>query len=430
MTFSPRVFISSTIYDFRDIRSSLKYYLEQAGFEVLSSEFNDFKKDIDTSPYSACLKSIETCDYFILFIGSRVGGLFDIINKISITQMEYRTAYGLAKTGKIKIITFVRNEIWVIKEDRKALEQYLISSQILETEKIIDEAKSIAHFSSKFVNDAEFIFNFISEVSRNDEMKEAMLGKSPFPIANWVHSFNTFSDVIESINNACNINSRLSYRIACENLKRELISNLTSLTEKYNDKVKITSHWTIPFRSTCLPLPTKLTTIKAKNKHIKWIILGGISMGRALHGLRTSEIEHCINNGHFYDYSLQSDIYVPQRTHELLEILRDRIYKLRLSLDSATTPKLMQKYQPIFHRDEETSSIDIIEFLFLISAAAAVEDVANISKAILRHLSNIPSAYDNLSLNPMTPFGDDEEKQLSKEQASAQEILSWALQHE
>ena len=31
----PRVFISSTIYDFKDLRSALKYWLEEMGFEAV-----------------------------------------------------------------------------------------------------------------------------------------------------------------------------------------------------------------------------------------------------------------------------------------------------------------------------------------------------------------------------------------------------------
>ena len=41
-TNKPRVFVSSTIYDFKDLRSALKFWLEELGLEVLMSEFNDF----------------------------------------------------------------------------------------------------------------------------------------------------------------------------------------------------------------------------------------------------------------------------------------------------------------------------------------------------------------------------------------------------
>lgn len=430
MTIAPRVFISSTIYDFKDLRGSLKYYLEEAGFTVLSSEFNDFEKDLDANSYTACLDAIKTCNYFILLIGNRVGGYFDEANKISITQMEYRTAYDLAKAGHMRIIAFVRQDLWTIKEDRKALEHYLIQSNLLEMESNRGAAKSLSLFPSKFANDAEFIFNFISEVSRTHEMKEAVQQKASYPVANWVHSFNTFSNIIETINYTCKISTSLSRRIAAENLKRELLSNLSSITEKRTGKIYISSHWSDPFRKHHTPLPIKTELIRVKNQYIKWLLMSGISMGKALHGLRSTQIEHCVNNGYYYDYMPQTDNYVPQKTHELLETLRDRIYKLRLALESAETPKLLNKYKSAFRHDEGESDINITDFISLIAATNALEDVATISKRIIQFLSNISTAYNDIILNPITPFGDGEEKQLSKETADTDEIFLWIMQNE
>lgn len=68
----PTFFISSTIFDFRDLRSALKFYLEEQGCQVLTSETNDFKKPLDEHSYDACLKAIEAADYFILLM-SRSG---------------------------------------------------------------------------------------------------------------------------------------------------------------------------------------------------------------------------------------------------------------------------------------------------------------------------------------------------------------------
>ena len=99
----PVVFISSTIYDFSDLRSSMKYWLTEMGFNAQLSENNDFIKDTNQNSYDACLDAVKQCDYFILLIGSRRGGMYPGEN-ISITRKEYRTAYELAKEGKIKKI--------------------------------------------------------------------------------------------------------------------------------------------------------------------------------------------------------------------------------------------------------------------------------------------------------------------------------------
>ena len=91
---TPRIFISSTIYDFRDLRSCLKFYFERYGYQVQLSEFNDFRKKLDLSSYDACFDSIQSSDYFILLIGARVGGFFNKTDKIMFKVPKKNTRYG------------------------------------------------------------------------------------------------------------------------------------------------------------------------------------------------------------------------------------------------------------------------------------------------------------------------------------------------
>ena len=53
----PKIFISSTIYDFQDLRSALKYWLDENGFETQLSEYNDFLKDVTLNSY------VEFCSF-------------------------------------------------------------------------------------------------------------------------------------------------------------------------------------------------------------------------------------------------------------------------------------------------------------------------------------------------------------------------------
>ena len=190
----PTIFLSSTIYDFRDLRSALKYYLENQGCTVLASEFNDFQKPLDEHSYDACLRAIGQSDYFILMIGARVGGLYDSQNRISITQKEYRTAYELHLEDKLHLLTFVRSEVWQVREDRKALKRHLEKQHMSDT-----EADEILNYPSKFSNDAALISSFIEEVGRNAETKSAVAGKSSRPTGNWIHVFKDFGDILAAI---------------------------------------------------------------------------------------------------------------------------------------------------------------------------------------------------------------------------------------
>lgn len=191
----PTFFISSTIYDFRDIRSAIKYLLEEQGCRVLASEYNDFPKPLDTHSYQACLEALEKADYFILLIGTRVGGWYDKKNRISITQQEYKAAYEMHLKGKLKIISLVRSEVWRYREDRNELGKFLESLDI-ET-KLKAEIKNRP---SKWADDATFICDFISEVCKNKETLEALGNPAlPMPTGNWIHIFDTFRDIADVI---------------------------------------------------------------------------------------------------------------------------------------------------------------------------------------------------------------------------------------
>jgi len=190
----PTFFLSSTIYDFSDLRSAIKYHLEQQGCRVLMSDQNDFPKPLDIHSYEACLKAIAEADFFVLLIGGRVGGWYDEEQRISITQQEYREAYQLHQQGKLKILSFVRSEIWQMREERKALWKCVSEANL-----DLDLKRKIVNHPSKIVDDPEFTVRFIEEVGKNRETSAAAKGAGTFPTGNWVHRFNGFPEVIDQI---------------------------------------------------------------------------------------------------------------------------------------------------------------------------------------------------------------------------------------
>lgn len=179
----PTIFLSSTIYDFRDLRSAVKDYLELRGCRVLASEFNDFTKALDKHSYQACLDSIEQADLFVLLIGSRVGGWVDEPGRISITRAEYRRAYELAQAGRIRLLTFVRSDVWNHRQSVKDLRYHLKAESRLSAE----QRTAAANHRTAFMTDAETIIAFIDEVSRNRETADASKRLGSMPIANWIH---------------------------------------------------------------------------------------------------------------------------------------------------------------------------------------------------------------------------------------------------
>ncbi len=98
----PRVFVSSTYYDLKHLRSSIDNFIESLGFDSILSE----KGDIAYSPYQpldkSCYKAAETCDIFVLIVGGRYGSRastakeaptdLDLERYDSVTKLEYEAA--------------------------------------------------------------------------------------------------------------------------------------------------------------------------------------------------------------------------------------------------------------------------------------------------------------------------------------------------
>lgn len=190
----PSFFLSSTIYDLRDLRGAIKFHLEEQGCQVMASEFNDFDKPVDVHSYEACLRAIDSCDYYVLLIGSRRGGWYDPAKRISITQQEYRYARALSDTGRIRLLNFVRADTWTFRESYKACKRQLRSDGVDET-----AISASLDKTSPFAEDPAFVTAFIDEVSRNEETKQALKTGSAMPAGNWINIFSGFRDIADTL---------------------------------------------------------------------------------------------------------------------------------------------------------------------------------------------------------------------------------------
>ena len=98
----PRIFVSSTYYDLKHIRSSLDNFIESLGFEPVLSEKGDIAYSPDIPLDESCYREASNTDIFVLIIGGRYGSsasteekrpsraFFDRYD--SITKKEYDSA--------------------------------------------------------------------------------------------------------------------------------------------------------------------------------------------------------------------------------------------------------------------------------------------------------------------------------------------------
>lgn len=310
----PSVFVSSTVHDLRDMRSAIKYWLEEWGFEVRLNECCDFPDVLHSNSYQACLEAVSNSDYCITLIGNRVGGLYRPDEGISITRQEYRVAYEhFRRTGKPRLLPLVRREVWDAygmcgRTQNEGLPVPWPYSPIIEQE------------------DARAIFPFIDEVRRLDEMKEAARSGSERPTANWVHVFSGFEDVATVIKTQLRITGPLLRRALIANLIWELEYDLMCLMEKREGTL-------VPICGS-IPGPGQLSRTQGTTPHT--IVLARDEGERVVElacqclapSPVTFALEEAINSGMFLEYAVEKGHSVGRVQQRMIQ-LRNTLTGLR-----------------------------------------------------------------------------------------------------
>ena len=423
MADKPRVFISSTIYDFRDLRSSLKFWLEELGFEVLLSEHTDFPVQVDVNSYDTCLNSIDGCDYLIVLVGGRVGGWYDKTNRVSITQTEYRHGYDRLLDGQIKVLAFVRQDIWNVREDRNELERLLKNEALLSAE--LDEADigKITRHASKFANDAEFTFQFLNEIARIEEMKAALECKSPFPIGNWIRQFRDFRDIAEALHVEFKIGTSLRRVSLTANLCSEIEANLSVLMDQSDGQAKPKFAWASFARGKLVG--GYRDNSEMKGKYLKWLsmfALTGCACGRKL---STTALDEAITSGEFLEFDQTADAFVVGALHQALLDLKRHIQRLCRSDELMDVNKRFELNEQFKDIDGDgIVSIANLSLLSVLSIHDSQFNVVELHKAVFRAVYGDLAPLKELRLYADSPL-DEENKNLASERPSREQIAKW-----
>lgn len=100
----PTVFVSSTFYDLRYARESIKRFIEQLGYTAVLSEDGTVFYDPKVTAAEGCLKEVSNAHILVLLIGGRYGMELPGTG-LSVTNAEYQQAVA----SKIPIFALVDN---------------------------------------------------------------------------------------------------------------------------------------------------------------------------------------------------------------------------------------------------------------------------------------------------------------------------------
>ena len=163
----PRVFISSTFYDLRQIRVELDKFIEGLGYEPVRNEEGDIPYGKDEALQAYCYKEIANIDVLVSIIGSRYGSAGIIKEKeqeYSVSQLELKTALKEDKQVFVFIDknVFTEYETYILnKNNENVIYKYVDNVNIY---KFIEEIKAIPHNNNiKGFETAEDITSYLRE---------------------------------------------------------------------------------------------------------------------------------------------------------------------------------------------------------------------------------------------------------------------------
>ena len=409
----PTFFLSSTIYDFKDLRSAIKYYLEAQGCRALASDFNDFPHLPDKHSYEACLNAIGQADYFILLIGARVGGWFDEPNQVSITQQEYREAYKLHLDGKLKILSFVRADVWRMKEDRKLLSKHI------ETLDLDPGAKAKVMLApTRASTNADFVTKFLEEVGKNRETAAAAKGQGPLPTGNWIHQFENFSDIIEQLQVQAfagrPVEEAAMRRLLGQELRQMLRKCLIGGPKK---KKAFTPEVAVYKLYAALPepftlQPTDETLVPTEEYRTLLSSWTHVMMTKFF----TQILPEAVRSSAFLDYDQTTGRMVEQPVHAaLLKLLMEtQNFKLK---DTPDIPKLFLEGYPA-GKQPKTKKVNSLKLLMVLHSIDRWINITRLCKAIINHLDGAPFVMPEL--RPQSPAY--QEGELDKDYATPAQL--------
>jgi hypothetical protein len=130
----PRVFISSTFYDLKQVRADIDFFIESLGYDTVRNEEGDIPYGKDDILENYCYKEFKNIDILVCILGGRFGSELRTEETISVTHKELKTAIEEKKQVYIFIDKNVLSEYetYLINKDSNITYRYVDDKKIYE----------------------------------------------------------------------------------------------------------------------------------------------------------------------------------------------------------------------------------------------------------------------------------------------------------
>lgn len=299
---SRNVFISSTVRDLGDLRSAIRYFLEQYGFQVFTSENTDFPHGTTQEAWRAGLEAIGLADYYVLVIGDNYGTVVD--DGLSVTHHEFRRARSIADgSGRPGMIFFIR---------RRVLQA-------------LNEGRDLEGASGR---------EGIASLAR--EVRNAATPST----ANWIHAFDSFSEIADSLRATLRLTGPLRRRALEANLLSEVEENSQRLIVKLGD-LTLPAHEWLPHSE--LP-PVEPGVEVERNESQMFAVRVLFLLAGRISDLREDALGDALLSGEFLTFDTSSGQMSAGAEVRLLRQLRARQARLRELATYLRSPHLVEQF--------------------------------------------------------------------------------------
>ena len=171
-----KVFLSSTCYDLKQIRSDMFDFLSNMGFIPILSEYSNFPVNPDKNTVENCIENVKNnTDIFILIIGNKYGS--QIVGGTSITNTEYSYARKLGIPTYVFIDKQIISILPVWEKNKEGN-----FSNIVDSPKIFEFVKEIRDTEKKWCFEFEKAQDIIStlKIQLSHLFKEALISMRKF----------------------------------------------------------------------------------------------------------------------------------------------------------------------------------------------------------------------------------------------------------